>query len=49
MFLIKVKCLLLTHKCVESTETGKSALCNHYRKDWVRQKLSIDAKSRGEF
>lgn len=37
------------NKCEKSAKVGKSAFCNHYRKDWIKQKLSIEAKSRGEF
>lgn len=43
-------CLRLNaNKCGKNAEAGKSTFCNHYRKDWVRQKLSIDAKFRREF
>ena len=47
--LLKVKCQLPTHKGGKSFKVGKSTFYNHYRKDWVRQKLSIGAKSRREF
>lgn len=47
MLRLNVNCQCI--KVEKSAEIGKSALCNHYRKDCVRQKLSIDVKSRGEF